>query len=148
MGAMMSIYVLVADSSKARILSVQDSNSPLLDKHDFIHSDSRFKERDLVSGEMGNRRDSGGFGKHSMGHEGATHQLQAELFARDLCSEVEKIRATGDLRRIYLIAAPKMLGILRHNLNKQCSELVSGEVNRNLVNHDLKDIRSHLPKRL
>lgn len=144
----MSICVLVADGSKARILSALSGNSPLRDDKDFIHSDSRLKEQELVADGVGSGRDSGGYGKHSMGHENAEHQRQAEIFARGLCSEVEKIREKSDLHRIYLIAAPKMLGLLREGLSKQCTELLAGEIGKDIVSHSIDDIRAHLPKQL
>jgi len=144
----MFICVIVADSSKARFLSAQSGNSPLQDDYDFIHCESRLKEQDLVADGTGSGNDSGGYGKHSMGHENASHQRQAEIFAHELCSEVDKIRQNSDLRRIYLVAASKFLGLLRGSLSKQCTELLAGEVNKDLVNHSIEDIRSHLPGKL
>ena len=144
----MSICIVVADSSKARILSAESGDGPLTDSKDFIHSESRFREQDLVADGSGSASDSGGYGKHSMGHENAAHQNQVETFARELSGEIDKILRSSDLRRIYLVAAPKFLGLLRNGLTKQCTELLAGEVDKNLVNHSIEDIRSHLPKRL
>jgi len=144
----MSICIVVADSSKARILSAESGYGPLTDSSDYIHSESRLREQDLVADGSGSGRDSGGYGKHSMGHEKAAHQQQVEIFADELCSEIDKLRVNSDLRKIYLVAAPKFLGLLRSSLSKQCTELLVGEVNKSLVNHSIEDIRSHLPKRL
>jgi len=144
----MSICIVVADSSKARILSAESGDGPLIDSRDYIHSESRLREQDLVADGTGSGNDSGGYGKHSMGHEKAAHQQQIETFADELCSEIDKLRENGDLRKIYLVAAPKFLGLLRSSLSKQCTELLVGEVNKSLVNHSIEDIRSHLPKRL
>ena len=144
----MSICIVVADSSKARILSAQSGFSPLQDDRDYIHSESRLREQDLVADETGSGRDSGGYGKHTMGHEKAAHQQQAETFADELCSEIDKVRQNSDLREIYLVAAPKFLGLLRAGLNKQCTDLLVGEVDKDLVTHSIEDIRSHLPKHL
>ena len=144
----MSICIVVADSSKARILSAHNGSSALQEDSDFIHSESRQREQDLVAGETGSGVDSGGYGKHSMGHEKAAHQKHAEIFADELCSEIEKLRENTDLRKIYLVAAPKFLGLLRASLTKQCDELLVGEVNKDLVTHSIEDIRAHLPKHL
>lgn len=144
----MSICVVVADSSKARILLAESGRSPLVDKRDYIHPESRQREQDLVSDSPGSETDSGGLGKHSMGHEKAAHQKQAEIFAHELSEEIEKLRRNSDLSRIYLIASPKFLGLLRSSINKQCAELLAAEVNKDLVNHSIEDIRSHLPKQM
>jgi protein required for attachment to host cells len=144
----MSICVVVADSSRARLLLAESGHSPLVDERDYIHSESRLREQDLVSDGTGSESDSGGFGKHSMGHEKAAHQKEAETFAHELCDEIDKLRRTRDLRRIYLVASPNFLGLLRSGISKQCVELVAGEVNKDLVDHNIEDIRSHLPKLL
>ncbi len=144
----MSICVIVADSSKARIISAQAGRGSLSDDRDLIHSESRLREQDLVADGSGDDSDSGGYGKHSMGHETAEHERQTEIFARELSGEIEKLRQRGGLHKIYLVAPPKFLGLLRNSLSKQCSELLAGDINKDLVNHGLEDIRGHLPKYL
>jgi protein required for attachment to host cells len=83
-----------------------------------------------------------------MGHENAAHQKHAETFAYELCGEIDKLRRNSDLHKIYLVASPKFLGLLRSSISKQCTELLVGEINKDLVNHSIEDIRSHLPKHL
>ena len=144
----MSIYVIVADSSRARFLAASKVDQPLRDAKDFIHSESRLREQDLVSDGSGSDGDSGGYGRHSMGHEKSAQEQEARIFARQLADEVEKIRQGGEARRIYLVAPPKFLGLLRTSLSKQCIPLIAGEVNKDLVDHGIDDIRAHLPKKL
>jgi protein required for attachment to host cells len=144
----MSICVVVADSSRARILLAEIEHSSLIDYRDFIHSESRLREQDLVTDGTGTEVDSGGYGKHSMGHENAAHQKHAETFANELCGEIDKLRRNRDLHKIYLVASPKFLGLLRSSISKQCTELLVGEINKDLVTHSIEDIRSHLPKHL
>ena len=144
----MNIYVLVADSSKARLFSATDGNSDLHEAFDFSHSDSRLKEQELVADGTGSASDSGGYGKHSVGHEKAEHQHQAEIFAHHLGTELDRIRQHHKPHKIYLVAAPKFLGNLRACLNKQCTALLAGEIDKNLVTHSIKDIRAHLPRYL
>ena len=144
----MSICVVVADSSRARILLAEIEHSSLIDYRDFIHSESRLREQDLVTDRTGTEVDSGGYGKHSMGHEKLAHQKQAVNFAHQLCGEIDKLRQNSNLHKIYLVASPKFLGLLRSCMSKQCAKLLAGEVNKDLVNHSIEDICSHLPKAL
>jgi protein required for attachment to host cells len=37
---------------------------------------------------------------------------------------------------------------LRESLSSQCTALLTSEINKDLVNHNIKDIRSHLPTHL
>ncbi len=144
----MSICVVVADSSKARILLAPSGYDPLIEDRYFVHPESRLREQDLVTDGTGSEIDSGGYGKHTMGHENAVHQKHAGIFAYELCGEIDKLRRNSDLHKIYLVASPKFLGLLRSSMSKQCTELLVGEINKDLVNHSIEDIRSHLPKLL
>ena len=144
----MSICVVVADTSRARILLAEFGDSALSEHSDLVHPESRLREQDLVSDETGNVYDSGGHGIHGMGQENSAHRKQAEDFAREVCGEIEQTRRQGELHRIYLIAPPRFLGQLRSAMNKQCAALIAGETDKNLVTHGIDDIRAHLPKRL
>ncbi len=144
----MSIYILVADSSGARFLCTPFPDEPLRDERDFIHPNSRLRDQDLVTDSGGSGFNSGGHGRHSMGHEQSTHDHEAQVFARELCAELEKIRVKGDLHRFYLVAPPRFLGLLRAALSKPCAELVAGEVDKDMVKFDLDAIRAQLPRRL
>jgi protein required for attachment to host cells len=126
----------------------ESGQGPLIDKLDFVHPESRLREQDLVSDGTGSESDAGGYGKHSMGHERDAHEKETKKFADELCAEIDRLRQGGELRRIYLVASPKFLGLLRAAMSKQCSTLLAGEISKDLVSHSIEDIRSHLPKRL
>ena len=74
----MPICVVVADSSRARILIAESVSDPLVEHSDFVHPESRLKEQDLVSDGSGSESDAGGQGRHSMGHEKSAQQKQAD----------------------------------------------------------------------
>ena len=130
------------------MLLAESGQSPLVDDRDFIHPESRLREQDLVSDGTGSESDAGGHGKHSMGHEKTAHEKEMKNFADELCVEIDRLRQGSDLHRIYLVAAPKFLGMLRAAMSKQCSSLIEGEISKDLVSHSIEDIRSHLPRRL
>jgi len=144
----MSIWILVADSSKARILSADDRTAPLTELKDLIYPEGRLREQDLVTDGSGAGNGTSGNGTHSMGHEKDAHQHEVKKFARELCVELDRAAQGKDVRKIYLIAAPRFLGLLRQGLSKPCAEKVVGEISKDLVNHSVADIRKHLPKAL
>ncbi len=133
----MSICVLVADSSKAKILVAESGQDPLVEKEVLDHPEGRLREQDLVTDGSGGE-----------GYEGEARQHQAAGFAAEICTELDRLRRTSELHRIYLVAPPKFLGLLRSALSQQCSEMLAGEINKDLVNHKIDDIRSQLPKRM
>ena len=144
----MSICIVVADTSRARIFLAEIGSDDLQEYRDIVHPEARLREQDLVSDGPGSGIDSGGHGMHSMGHEDSAHHRQAEEFARELCSEIDHLRQKDRLHRIYLLAPPKFLGQLRAAMSKQSAALVSGEIDKNLVTHRIGEIRAHLPRRL
>ena len=142
----MTICVIVADGSRARILLAEHGNSPLTEVQDFVHPESRLREQDLITDLPGRGSDSGGPGKHTMGQENTARRREVDDFARELSGEIDRLLRKTRLHRIYLVASPKLLGHLRAALSKQCVELIAGEIDKDLVRHDLEAIRSHLPK--
>lgn len=144
----MSVCVVVANSSKAKLMLAEDAVSELIESSDFVHPESSLREQDLVSDSPGGAGDSAGPGRHSMGHEQEARQREAALFSQELMAEVEKLRQKKDLRRIYLVAPPKFLGLLRSHISKPCQALLEEEINKDLVTRDIAEIRSYLPKRL
>ena len=142
----MSVYVIVADSARARILSGEAGSGSLIEINDLVHPESRLRQQDLVSDASGS--EAGGFGNHSMGHEKSAKDRAAHDFARQVVLEVEQIHKSGELGRLYLVAAPRFLGMLREHLGKSCRDLVSGEIDKDLVQHGIDEIRAHLPKLL
>lgn len=142
----MAVYVIVADSARARILTSEAGVGNLQEERDFIHPESRLQQQELTSDSGG--KNSGVYGQHSMGHEKSAREHATDSFARELVEEINKIRLSGDLGRLYLVAAPRLLGLLRGHLKKPCRDLIAGEVDKDLVSHSIEDIRSHLPASL
>ena len=83
-----------------------------------------------------------------MGHEKQSHNKEAAVFAGELGKEVKKMSEAEKIHRIYLVAPPKFLGMLRSAIHKPIANLIVAELDKNLVNHSLEDIRAHLPKLL
>jgi protein required for attachment to host cells len=144
----MTILVIVADASRARIFSAVDKAAPLTETKDLVNTASRLRDQDLVADGHGSGVDSTGHGKHTMGHENDAHKHQTSLFSRQLADEIESVRSTGALYRIYIIAPPVFLGLVRSDLTKASGELIEETINKDLVQHSIDDIRSHLPKLL
>ncbi|HID83218.1 MAG TPA: host attachment protein [Chromatiales bacterium] len=140
----MTIWVVVADASKARIFSAESRNGVLVETADYLHAESRMKGRDLETDDQGRAFDSGGQGRHAMGKEQEVSEREAEIFARELCEEIDKAAKAGQFKKLYIIATPKFLGHLRAQMSTQAKSLIAGEVSKDLVNHEIQDIRKHL----
>ena len=145
---MNSIWIVVADSSRARIFATQGGgNGTMTEIQTLAHPQARLHEGDLVSDKSGGDRKPGSTG-HDMGNEPEAKQEEAVRFATQVCHELESGRVSGRFEKLYIIAAPGFLGILRKHQSNPLQKLVAAEVSKNIATHDLEQIRKCLPDRL
>jgi len=141
-------WVVVADSTRARIFNAESSSANLAETEGLLHPESRLHDRDLTSDLPGRSFDSKGSGRHAM--ESPTdpkHELAIE-FARAIARHLEASRVKKDFEQLVIVAAPSFLGLLREQLSATCRKLVAFELNKNLVQQSPDEIRAHLPKLL
>ena len=144
---MSKLWVVVADQSKARIFTVTDRRSALLDVGELEHPEARDREQTLTSDRPGRSFDSKGQGRHAMGSTVEPGKQETIHFAKQVADHVQAAHNEGRCDRLLLVAGPPMLGLLRENL-KTSSSMEISEVEKNLGQYDALEIRKHLPERL
>jgi len=142
----MSIWVLVADASRARLFKALKRNGPLEELRDWTHPESRLHEGDLVTD--GDGSNSGPSGRYGVAADPVHKPAEAERFAHELVRDLEKARAEGAFSRIYLMASPKVLGMLHKYASTELLDRVSGEIAKDLTTHSAEDVRKQLPPHL
>lgn len=139
----MAIWVVVADNSRARFFTAEKSASPLIEMRDMTNPEARLHEGDLVSDKGG--RDRGMAGAHALGTESEHKHEGVEKFAAAVCAELEAARNSAVLKKLYVVAAPSFLGILRKHQSPSLRQLIAAELDKNLSLHDPQTIRDNLP---
>ena len=142
---MKSTWIVVADSSRARLFSAASASGALVEVEDLIHSASRLHKVDLSSDRPGRSFDSNGEGRHAM--ESPQNQ-EAILFAKEISTCLKAHHDKGAFSKLVLVAAPEFLGHLRTLVDKNLMATVALEVDKNLVQHDPAEIRESLPQYL
>lgn len=137
-------WVVVAESSRARIFEMEGSGAPLRELSDLLNPEARAHERDLVSDRQGRAFDSKGHARHAMEPETSPGKRSAQDFAHELAERIETARARGQFERLLLLAAPEFLGMLRKNLSHQTRQLIEREIHKNCVREDESAIRRHM----
>jgi protein required for attachment to host cells len=140
----MTTWVLVADNSRARFFAAEKAASPLQEVRDLLYPEARLREGDLVTDKPGRDRNPG-TGAHGFGSDDPHKQDGADRFALDVCNTLESARNDGAFRKLYVVAAPHFLGLLRKHQSNSLRQLVAGEVDKNLTTQDSEAIRKHLP---
>jgi protein required for attachment to host cells len=139
------IWVLVADSSEARIYAARHMRSPLTLVDTLTHAISRAHARDVLSDAPGRVYDRIGAGRHSLD---ATQQMKLEersRFAREITERLEDAHRQKKFARLVVMAAPAFLGVLREAFRKPLAETIIAEIPKDLVTQDAAAIQAHLP---
>lgn len=142
---MPDIYVIVVDSSKARVLHSTSKTSPLIETFTLDHPEGRMHTRDLTSDLPGRDSNRTGLGKHKMDSATDPKQQESVEFARDIASYLDKLVTHNKVDNLMIVSAPGFLGILRNELASGVTDALSFQLDKNLVNLKPDEIRTHLP---
>jgi len=141
---MQNTWVLVAESSRAKLYTVNGRLAPITEIEALVHPESRMHEGDLVSDSAGSDGGSVGQGRHVIDSKNTARDHESLEFARTLASRLDSARNNGDFDNLVLIAPPEFLGHLRGNLSKEVLSMVSRQVDKNLVQKPAEVLRNYL----
>ena len=144
---MNSVWLVVADSSKARIFTMESRKGPINEIKSIAHTEARMHEREMTSDSPGRSSGKGGAGQHNYQDEVSPMEQENINFARQLANELDDERKKNTFNQLILVAPPEFLGKLRQQLSAQTHKLVCLELAKNLSAMNPVDIRKHLPER-
>ena len=141
---MKSIWIIVADSARARIFSMPGAGGKLQELADLSHPESRLHDTELSSALPGRTFDSHGQGRHGMEQATDPKEREAQAFAAEIARHLDQGQREGSFDSLMLVAPPKFLGRLRAGLNKATRDALVGELDKNLVEADEKSLEHHV----
>jgi len=140
-------WILVADSGRARLFTVDRPRGPLAEHSGYVNPADRLRDQDLETDAPG--RGSGANGaRFSMGGDMGTKAHHADRFAKELAGVLHEGRLAGKFARLYVMAAPNFLGSLRRVLDPRTAACVAASFSKDVVREKADAIRRHLPYRL
>lgn len=143
----MPIWVVVADATRARFFSADKPVSPLNEIQTLTNPTARLHNGELTSDRPGRDRNSPtNSGSHDMGHMNDAKQEEALRFAGQVCETLDSARSSGQFKKLYVIAAPGFLGLLRKGFSTSIRHLIISEIDKNITTQSSTDIRKQLPK--
>ncbi len=86
----------------------------------------------------------GGFAHHKLEPHTEEGRLESAHFARDIINWLGKAEEVSAFDKLVLIAAPRMLGDLRKNMNKQLQRHILAEIDKDLTKLSERDLKSAL----
>jgi protein required for attachment to host cells len=135
-------WVLVADASRADIYTRHKRHGPLEAVQCLTEPLARSKEGDLVADEPGRTFDSAGQGRHAMEPDHTEKEHLRTVFAQRICHVLESGRKADRYKRLVIVAAPAMLGELRHHLDQATGKLVAEEFDKEMTGREPEAIIS------
>jgi protein required for attachment to host cells len=145
---MHATWVVVADSSAARIFVASSPTGALDEVESYANAEGRTHERELGTDNPGRAFDSTGSARHAMEQKVSPRQHEVIAFAKLIGDRMHQARAKNQIGRLILVAPPEFLGHLRGALDVETRRVVEREFNLNVVRMRPEEIRAHLPEKL
>ncbi|MEC5397317.1 host attachment protein [Uliginosibacterium sp. H1] len=141
---MHTTWVIAADASRARIFELEDRKiSAVHTVKEFEHKQGRAHIREI------NTDADGRFG----GRDGQSHvsqpavdaaQHEMDVFSKIVGDYLDKAAQERRYERLWVLAPPKLLGLIRQNLGKKAAGLVEEEIAKDISWFDERDIQDYL----
>ncbi|MFO7603289.1 MAG: host attachment protein [Gammaproteobacteria bacterium] len=145
---MSNVYVVVAESSRARVYQTNLHLQDLQEITDFSHPESRQHARDITADLPGRLAATGAGSHHAVQAKTDIKKHQADEFARQIAIYLQQALEQGKYDHLVLIAPPAFLGLLRQHLSKNVAASVRYELDKELLHASADELRAHLPKHL
>jgi protein required for attachment to host cells len=148
---MQATWIVVANSSRARIFSYLGNPRNLSEVGDMVNTAARLRTQDTESDVLGQHaasksRHNVGAPTQPSGYE--PQQLpaehQAELFGRRLAAYLLQAQQQGRYGHLVLAAAPEFLGVLRKLLDARIAERITFEIDKDYTQFDAQALRDHI----
>ena len=145
------IWVLVANSSEAKLYSAHVLGKDLRLIDEFSHPESRNKGLKLTSDKVGHYQSSStvGTAHGSFVEPSDPKQFEAERFAHQLANTLEKGRTSNLYKKLVVVAPPHFHGLLKRECNGHIQDLVMHYVDKDytkLTERELATLLDELPR--
>jgi protein required for attachment to host cells len=140
-----TVRVVVADERDATFFDLTRPQAPL-EARGSLHNDAARPDRELETDRPGRRFGGTHGNRHAVDGERSTQRHETELFAKQVCQALDGARTRHEFDRLVIIAAPRMLGMLREALPAPCQAVVAAEVAKAFSLEQIDSIRDAVPR--
>jgi protein required for attachment to host cells len=144
---MATTWIVAADSNRARIFQTHSKQDHLQEIEDFANPAAHAKPTELETDNLGRfRGENMTASAREPKVDAVEHEI--ELFVKDVSDYLDKARTEHRYDKLCVIAFPKFLGRLRHDLSKEVQKLVEEEVPKDISGLDAREIEDYVRNRL
>lgn len=142
------IWVVAADAARARIFRAGRPDGSLTEIEDLLNPDARGGARALRADRLGHAANAARGGGHSLQRNADEPRNVVIEFGRRLARRMNDARRRGEFERVYLVAEPHLLGVVRDALDRTTRRLLAGAIGKDVSRRGAMTIRARLPDRL
>jgi len=140
-------WFVVADNNRTRIFTREEPGARLQAVETLDNPEAGAHAQDIDADRPGRAFDNVGVGRHAMGTEVDPVTQGLHRYVKTVTGFLGSACQDGRCNRVMLVAGPRMLGMLRQQLELPPGTDVQ-ELEKNLGQFDVNELQSHLPERL
>ena len=143
----MTAWILVSDSSRAKLLSAEVREDDWSVVEEFDHPEGRELSREIApSSPPGRAQQSHATagGRSSLSQHTSPKEAEAERFAHRLSKYLEEAIAARRFDYLVLVAPPHFLGLLKGTLGRQAAKHLRTTVDKDLSMLKVAELRQRL----
>lgn len=137
-------WIVVANSSHAKIFRLAQKFPKIEELTTIDHPASRLHDQDLEGRKPGRNFQSGGTTRHAYQPETDPKEVEIEKFAKSLSDYIYAAHQKGEFARLYIMANPSFLGLLRQYINPVTQKVIVAELAKDMTEHPTAEIEQHL----
>jgi protein required for attachment to host cells len=144
-GGNMTLWILIADESRARVFSRSAKGAALHEVEGFVHPKGRMRDADLVTDRPGRVRTGlRGESVTTMSPHNDPKTVEAGRFAAELARSLRTALDKSEFDLLALVAPPKFLGLLRGELDEGLRRRVVASSTKDLILTRTDQLPAHL----
>jgi len=140
----MNTWILVADSSRARIFAASQRGKPWNLVEELKHPESRERTAEIDPTERGKQGQSFGYGSPAMEPKTAPRLVELQHFAAELARKLDAGLKHGNYGALVLAASPKFLGHLKGILDKQVAKCITAAIDKDYTGLDETELAERM----
>jgi protein required for attachment to host cells len=149
------MWVVVLDASYARLFTLNPGaahpigQAPELTEFETLaHPEGRMSREELGADGGGTTPNTGRGGWHTTSHDDDPKREELDRFAHEVAHRLNSARTANAFETLALVAAPTMLGLLRHELDEPTRRTVTFELGKHMLHASPRELREALPAHL
>ena len=126
----MDTWILVADSSRARLFAASQRGKTWKLVAEFDHPETRQRTAEYSPTERGSQKQAFGYGRPAMQPKTEPRRVEKFHFAEQLAARLDRGLKQAEFGALVLVAGPQFLGDLKSKLDKQVMKSVIAAIDK------------------